>query len=129
MTITTRIRNFITTCILLVWVVIPSADVLRLSITAKPQVGLHEGVFVEAHVPRSEHNRQIHMEIDGPVFKGFDEQLDGEDARVIYTLRMDRLPDGAYQATVGVLKDDGKWEQQHALFCRGEGCASSEYEN
>ena len=99
-----------------------SAAAPKPRLTAYPRIALNNGVRIEAFVPRDARNRHIRVEVDGPYSRAFEEDMEGDSARVLYTLYIDQLPDGAYEAKMWVVRTEGKPLYLHTGFCRGEGC-------
>ena len=93
-------------------------------LTAYPRVALNDGVRLEAVIPKDTANRRMRLEMDGPLFRAFEEPMEGDRARVIYALTIDRLPEGEYNVTLVILKSDLSRVTKHATFCRGGGCFS-----
>jgi hypothetical protein len=100
-----------------------NASQLQPRLSASPLVG-HEntGVEIEAVVPRDARNRLMRLELDGPKFRAFEEQMDGEDARVLYRLVVDALPEGNYVVWLMVLRRDGSTWNRRLTLCRGSAC-------
>lgn len=100
-----------------------AAPAFRLNVN--PRVGINEGVRIEAVIPRHADNRRMRIEMDGPLYRAFEEPMEGESARVIYSLFVDRLPEGDYTVYCIVLRADGTRKQIKTTFCRGEACYSA----
>ena len=103
-----------------------AASSLRLSIY--PRVSLTEGVRITAYISRDPDNRRMRLEVDGPFSRAFEEQMEGDAARVVYPMFIDHLPEGEYTVFLTVLwvdrtKADG-WSTlvKKDTFCRGSGC-------
>lgn len=93
-------------------------------LTAYPRVAINAGVVIEAFIPRDPANRHMRLELDGPVFRAFEEDMDGDKARVLYTLRVDQLPDGEYPITLVVARMNLPPRYTRTSVCRGAGCLS-----
>lgn len=92
-------------------------------LTAYPRIALTDGVRIEAFVPRHSANRRIRVEMEGPLSRAFEEDMDGDKARVIYAITVNnKLADGVYTVTLAVQRVDGSVKRKQVEFCRGEGC-------
>ena len=108
--------------VVLIFTGVTSADERKLRLIVYPRVALSDGVRIEAFVPREKDNRRLRVEMDGPLFRAFEEPLEGEDARALFTITIDRLPEGQYMVAAVVLRADGTTRVVRAPFCRGAGC-------
>ena len=99
-------------------------------LTVYPRMAISGGVRVEAFVPRNPTNRRLRVEIDGDAFlRAFEEDMDADNARVLYVLQIDQLPEGQYVARLDVYGGSGhSTGHTTANFCRGDGCRQPELE-
>lgn len=92
-----------------------------------PAVAVVSGVRIEASVPRNPANRRLRVEVDGPLyFRAFEEPLEGDKARVLFSITIDQVPDGAYVVTATVFHLDESTQQVWAKLCRGVACYGEE---
>ena len=116
-------RPLITLVVVLILAGVVSAEAPRARLIVYPRVSLTEGVRIEVFVPRHTDNRRLRVEMDGPLFRAFEEPLEGENARATFPpLTIDRLPEGRYTVTAGVWRADGSMKAVRTEFCRGAGC-------
>ena len=88
-----------------------------------PRVALTEGVRVEWFIPRHADNRAYRVEIDGPLYRATEGQLEGNDARAIFpALTIYTLPEGEYDVRLIIQKVDRSVTVTRTTFCRGSGC-------
>lgn len=93
-------------------------------LSATPHFALSGGVHVEAVIPRDIHNRRLRVTVDGPAYyRAFEEDMEGDKARVIYRLDIDQLPEGEYEVGLVVERASNEPTILRATFCRGS-CAS-----
>lgn len=96
-------------------------------LTASPRIALNSGVRIEAYVPRNPANRRLRIEVDGPVFRAFEEQMEGERARALFSLTMaGKMDDGEYEVRLAVERSNGSVFRLSTSFCRGQGCVTSD---
>ena len=115
--------------VLLFWIILIYAhpvypDTPKPRLTVYPRVAIDSGVRVEAFIPKHINNRRMRIEIDGPLFRAFEEPMEGENAKAIYAITIDSLPEGEYLVTLGIMTSDGKIQTLRVSFCRGAGCFS-----
>ena len=93
-------------------------------ISATPSFATQGGVHIEAVIFRDTLNRRLRVSVDGPAYyRAFEEDMEGDNARVIYRLDIDQIPEGHYE--VMLIVDRGKGERPlvaRAALCRGD-CA------
>lgn len=79
---------------------------------------------MEVFIPRHPDNRRLRVEIDGDqFFRAFEEPLEGDDARALFSITIEKLPTGNYIAGAAILKSNGKVEHiPYTTFCRGDAC-------
>lgn len=88
-----------------------------------PRVALTSGVRVEWFIPRHADNRAYRVEVDGPLYRSTEGQLEGNDARAIFPpLTIYTLPEGEYDVRLTVEKVDRSITVTRTTFCRGAGC-------
>lgn len=91
-------------------------------LTVYPRVALDSGVRIEAFIPRDVLNRRMGLVVDGPIYRSFEEPLEGENARALFGITIDRLDEGHYEVFLVIAKSDGTRKTIRSEFCRGAGC-------
>jgi hypothetical protein len=112
----TLVRSFV------VIILLASAPAAEPRLTVYPRVALDSGVRIEAFIPRHADNRRMGLVVDGPIYRSFEEPLEGEHARALFGMTLDRLDEGRYEVFLTVVKVGGVQRTIHSEFCRGGGC-------
>ena len=99
-------------------------------ITAYPKMAMGgKAVRIEVFIPRHPDNRRMRMEMDGPMFRAFEKDIDGEDGPVLFTITIESLPEGRYVVGAVVLDKYGGLKQLPIVqFCRGGACIPDDIE-
>lgn len=109
------------TFIFLLGAALPAEDP-KPRLTVYPRVALDSGVRIEAFIPRHADNRRMGITVDGPMYRSFEQELDGTNAQVLFPLSIDRLNEGRYDVFLMIAKADGTQVTIRDSFCRGAGC-------